>query len=353
MSEILSQAEIDALLNLVGGSNAPDSAWQAGEQEAVTRVGELIAEVASVTWQNRLGSEYKVSPPGVEQMSPADAAASLNPPGLWVVARLSGNVGGDMAFWAGGPLGAAMAEKILGAVPGETPLSDDEFTNLAMGLTAFFDPLGAALGELVQGPVEVEQAGGQWAAGPDPAGVLRGLLGEATPAVRMEFPCRFGDASGALVCFWPLPDARNFLARVSEAAEAGGAAPGGRPEPSKQVGSARADSGAQRGREDVRAAEFQPLHTGAGRQAPHNIDLILDVPLVLAVELGRTEKQVREILALGPGSVIELDRLAGEPVDVLVNGKLIAKGEVVVVDENFGIRITDIVSRAERLSKLR
>ena len=81
-----------------------------------------------------------------------------------------------------------------------------------------------------------------------------------------------------------------------------------------------------------------------------NIGLLLDVPLKLTVELGRTTKLVKEILALAPGSVLELDKLAGEAVDILVNEKLIAKGEVVVIDENFGVRITEIINPEERLT---
>ena len=79
-----------------------------------------------------------------------------------------------------------------------------------------------------------------------------------------------------------------------------------------------------------------------------NIDLIMDVPLQVTVELGRTHKQIREILEFGQGSIIELDKLAGEPVDILVNGKSIAKGEVVVIDESFGVRITDIIHPSKR-----
>jgi len=83
-----------------------------------------------------------------------------------------------------------------------------------------------------------------------------------------------------------------------------------------------------------------------------SLDIVLDVPLTVTVELGRTDKLVRDILELSPGSVIELDKLAGEPVDILVNQKYIAKGEVVVIDENFGIRITDIIRPADRIPKL-
>jgi len=78
----------------------------------------------------------------------------------------------------------------------------------------------------------------------------------------------------------------------------------------------------------------------------------MDVQLNLTVELGRTKQYVKDILGLGEGSIIELDKLAGEPVDLLVNNKLIAKGEVVVIDENFGVRLTDIVSPSERLTKM-
>ena len=77
--------------------------------------------------------------------------------------------------------------------------------------------------------------------------------------------------------------------------------------------------------------------------------IIMDVPLDITVELGRTHRKISEILDFSPGTVIELDKLAGEPIDILVNGKFVAKGEVVVIDENFGIRVTDIVSVEKRL----
>lgn len=101
-------------------------------------------------------------------------------------------------------------------------------------------------------------------------------------------------------------------------------------------------------------ASFQNLYPDQGAPGnPNNIDLILDIPVNLSVELGRTKIQIRNLLQLAQGSVVELDRLAGEPMDVLVNGTLIAQGEVVVVNEKFGIRLTDIVSPSERVKKLR
>ena len=102
----------------------------------------------------------------------------------------------------------------------------------------------------------------------------------------------------------------------------------------------------------VQPAQFTPLATGPVQVNQANIGLILDVPLQVTVELGRTHKSIKEILDLTNGSIVELDKLAGEPVDILVNGKLLAKGEVVVIDENFGVRITDIVDPAERAARL-
>ncbi len=102
----------------------------------------------------------------------------------------------------------------------------------------------------------------------------------------------------------------------------------------------------------VQPVQFAPLKPSGIPVIDPNIALIMDVPLQVTVELGRTRKLIREILELSPGSVVELDKLAGEPVDILVYGKLIAKGEVVVIDENFGVRVTDIVSPIERASNL-
>ncbi|NIK68838.1 flagellar motor switch phosphatase FliY [Paenibacillus sp. BK720] len=107
-----------------------------------------------------------------------------------------------------------------------------------------------------------------------------------------------------------------------------------------------------------RNVNVQPVQFANFNQAPYvqtdetNLNLLLDIPLKVTVELGRTQKQIKDILELSQGSIIELDKLAGEPVDILVNNKLIAKGEVVVIDENFGVRVTDIVSQWDRIQKL-
>jgi flagellar motor switch protein FliN/FliY len=99
--------------------------------------------------------------------------------------------------------------------------------------------------------------------------------------------------------------------------------------------------------------EYETMLGVAGESGDVNLDLILDVPVTLAMEVGRTRISIRNLLQLNQGSVVELDRAAGEPLDVFVNGTLVAHGEVVVINEKFGIRLTDVISPAERVRKLR
>lgn len=105
---------------------------------------------------------------------------------------------------------------------------------------------------------------------------------------------------------------------------------------------------------EVQNAQFASFEDNSLKNvATNNLDLLLDIPLQVSVELGRTKRSIKEILEMSSGSIIELDKLAGEPVDILVNNRLIANGEVVVIDENFGVRITDILSQTERIQNLR
>jgi len=100
------------------------------------------------------------------------------------------------------------------------------------------------------------------------------------------------------------------------------------------------------------ANPFQPFEGlgGAPETMPRGMDLIMDIPLDVSVELGRVQMLIKDVLELATGSIVELERVAGEPIDLMVNGQLVAKGEVVVIEDNFGIRITEIVSPSDRLN---
>ncbi len=112
------------------------------------------------------------------------------------------------------------------------------------------------------------------------------------------------------------------------------------------------EQGGDEGEDKASTATFDELTAEKGGAAV-NMDAILDVPVTISMEIGRTKITIRNLLQLNQGSVVELDRLAGEPMDVLVNGTLIAQGEVVVVNEKFGLRLTDIISPTERVKRLK
>lgn len=105
--------------------------------------------------------------------------------------------------------------------------------------------------------------------------------------------------------------------------------------------------------EEIHDPKFEELSEEKKTAGSRDIDFLLDIPLVITVELGRTKMIIKDMLQLGQGSVVELDKLAGEPMEVLVNNKLVARGEVVVINEKFGVRLTDIVSLQERIKHLK
>jgi flagellar motor switch protein FliN/FliY len=116
---------------------------------------------------------------------------------------------------------------------------------------------------------------------------------------------------------------------------------------------AKAEADALATQQTASAAVFKDFsNKGTRNETPNDIDFILDIPVQLTVELGRTKIAIKNLLQLAQGSVVELDGMAGEPMDVLVNGCLIAQGEVVVVNDKFGIRLTDIITPSERIRKL-
>ena len=120
----------------------------------------------------------------------------------------------------------------------------------------------------------------------------------------------------------------------------------------KEMMEALAEEAAAKSQIPVQTAAPPAISETVGSQ-DSNLDRILDIPLVLSAQLGSTRMLIKDLLQLGPGSIVELDKLAGEPLEVLVNDRLVARGEVVMVNEKFAIRLTDVISAAERVNKLR
>lgn len=366
--ESISQAEIDALVRgLTGGakSSAPAAAAPAGNGDDKSQLRDLLKEYSSVAGQaltDLVGTHCRGGLAEVWEMACQSAGSSISGQFLIGHSALTSGLPGSVYFLVPLPLALNMITQIYGGVA-PSALDDSALTALSdgitqmnqMGLTRFGELLGRPV---FGGPVEVLQN----ATLADVMGVAPG-----TPVTVATLDLTLGDDSGNVILVLPqsvsgpLHQALKDRAAGKAAAPAQPAyAPAPQPAPSpaaqaprQAVAQTAAAAAAPVAQPAYPAARFPEVQSRPVREETRNIDLLLDVNLQVTVELGRARRQIRDVLSLGPGSVLELDKLAGEQVDVLVNGKLIARGEVVVINENYGVRITDIISTVERVQSLR
>jgi flagellar motor switch protein FliN len=329
----------------------------AEEAGALAHAGEIAATAAASALRDAIGQPIRI---GAAQIRPAAPGEPENENldlfhPVDMVWDVSGSVYSTLLL-----LPKAELQTVLPTARGSADLPDME----ALGtlLRSVAEQVGAQLGRSV--PIQFSLSG---------EGAGHGS-GHDQPQLRIEHPVSVGQdgAEIVLTVVHLVPEAAlRSIAALAPAAPA--ASDGGSDDEDSRESSthpaagASASGGESRTMEDLMAAgqasqttgtsvhpvQFQPFDTDGTAQGGTNLDLLLDVSLRVSVELGRTDLAIKDVLALGPGSVVELDKLAGEPVDILVNDRLIAKGEVVVVDENFGVRVTDIVSPQKRIGKLR
>ncbi|UCF97655.1 MAG: flagellar motor switch phosphatase FliY [Spirochaetaceae bacterium] len=268
---------------------------------------------------------------------------------------------------------SATAQAIAGLMMGQSgvELDDAALSAVAEALSQISGPVATEIGN--QSAKTVQNAP------PDFQSVTKDKvrLPQGEVVVKLEYPLMIeGENPAKLVELFSLSLTKEIINATGAGAPDSGAAPaaamggafaaaaGGQAAPQRaQAGIAQTfgqafggpqglGMGTSQSPPNVQPVQFANLQ-GAGAQGEQgNIGLLMDVYMELTVELGRTRKLIREILGIGEGTIIELDKLAGEPVDILVNHKLIAKGEVVVIDENFGVRVTEIVSPMQRMSDL-
>jgi flagellar motor switch protein FliN len=362
----ISQAEIDALIGGLTDDGPSLAAAPAPEGEAAllrSPVGDYVSTGVHAL-SDLVGTGCSGSLEEIQSCTLA-AAASLAP-GQALIGRCSftGGLPGSVYFIVPTPLGLSIITQIYGGVA-PSAMDDSALGALSDGLTQFHQTGLTAITQLLGapvfgGPVEILTS-----ATLSEASGLSGASAVVVARIRLVM----GDESGELYMILPQPATAPILQAVRArqarpaatalgSATALGPAPGtwsvapAAPAPQRQVAAVAAPAPAA-APNPYQTAKFPDLTPRPAPQESRNIDLLLDVSLQVTVELGRTRKLIRDVLSLGPGSVLELDKLAGEQVDVLVNGKLIAKGEVVVIDENYGVRITDIVSPVERVQSLR
>ena len=363
MDGMLSQEEINALLNEPDGSGAGEQPLSDVEKDAIGEVANISMGTAATTLFSLVNQKVDISTPVVSFATWEDIVAAYERPCVFI--RIGYTVGLDgsnvlvlkehdvkvitdlMMGGDGTNTGGELGELHLSAIcEAMNQMMGSAATSLSSMLNKMIDisPPEADVVDLTD-TVEASE-------------IDSFLAGEF---VMISFRMEIGDlVDSQIMQLYPFSFAREMCSSItknmeidastSSSAPASEPAPAAQPVADPMMGGQQMQAQPMMGQPmmaqpvNVQPAQFQSFAQGMSPALQsENIDLIMDVPLDVTVELGRTSKSIQEILDFTPGTIIELNKLAGEPIDVLVNGKYVAKGEVVVIEENFGIRITEIV----------
>ena len=393
--DMISQEEIDDLLSGGGGDDAPaddaaasDDASAAGaaptgdtitdmERDALGEIGNISMGGAATTLSVLLGRKVSITTPTVSISNMSQLKEKYPIPFLVVEVGYSIGIEGNNVLCIQAKDAAIIADLMMGN-DGTNPdeeLSEIHMSAVSESMNQMMGSVATSLSSMFNKKVDITppvvtlvDLGTEE--------VVSKLLDKADPIVQASFRMEVdGLIDSEIMQLLPLDVAREMVdallnqqpavdneeEAIAAAAASPPAAPAAAPASAPAAAAAAPASngyGAQpmqphvASNVPVQSAQFTPLSTVPVQVNDANIGLILDVPLQVNVELGRTKKSIKEILDLTKGSIVELDKLAGEPVDIMVNGKYLAKGEVVVIDENFGVRITEIVSPLERAARL-
>ncbi len=351
-AEALTQDEIDALLR---GETLPDAsskdsggaALAAEEEETVKSFSSIVSNSGMDVLGALMGGDVSFEVEEYKEIEASAIAEEIEGDLVTAALNYKGMVEGQSLIVISVENALKIASEMTGG-GAESEFGDLEESAYSEAIQNIFSSTNTQLAQQVGGEISLDPP--EIVCKPPDLTVL--VPESSEPAVLVKYSLESASMSGPLYQIIP----RNLLKSISHASI---------PAP-ESAGEVMSDLG---GLEDFdmgggppimsQPAQFAPAggeqqYTGAAPSVDiTNLDLILDISVEVKVELGKTARKIKEVLEMGPGSVVELDRLAGEPVDILVNDKLFAKGEVVVIDENFGVRITDILSIQERIEALK
>jgi flagellar motor switch protein FliN/FliY len=367
----LSQEEIDALLK--AGADAGPTAEEAPaevppadeapsaddldaqERDTIGEVGNICMSSAATTLSLLLSRPVQITTPLVEIVGAEEVRAEFNAPAMIVSIDYTEGLDGRNVFLLSIRDASVVADLMMGGegTPSEE-LSELHTSAIAEAMNQMMGSASTAMAEMAGRRVDISAPQIRVLDLATPTSFEE--LGITSSMVRTSFQLRVGELlDTTLMQLMPIAFARALVDGLMQPAA---------PAPAPAAPAAPAPTGAAPADDDARHLHAlpappvaQPVTFPSLDEVPadpggSDISLLLDVPLQVTVELGRTQLRIRNVLELVPGSIVELDKLAGEPVDVLVNGKPIARGEVVVIDEEFGVRITDVASHAKRLRGL-
>ncbi|WMT27794.1 flagellar motor switch phosphatase FliY [Bacillus aerius] len=363
-SSKLSQDEIDALLK--GGNNddmEPDTLLSAMEQDAIGEIGNISFGSSATALSTLLNQKVEITTPTVTVIQKSKLNEEFPHPHVAIEVNYTEGFSASNLLVIQQTDAAVIADLMMGGdgTNADPSLSEIHLSAVQEAMNQMMGSAATSMSTVFNKKIDIS---------PPRVELLDVKEGEGTdriPAEEMLVKVSFRLTIGELIDsnimqLYPITFAKDLIAELTDPAEEEPVqeAPQSASEP--QQSAPQAQSAPPKRQAKPKPAEpvnVAPVEFEAFSEPQHttsqlgNLDMLMDIPLSITVELGRTQRSVKEVLELSAGSVIELDKLAGEPVDILVNKRIVAKGEVVVIDENFGVRVTDILSRSERLSNLK
>lgn len=365
-SGFLSQEEIDSLLN--GGGNTAEAPVppQGGEglsdieKDLLGEIGNISMGSASTALSTIINQAVNITTPVVSMTTLANLKDSFEVPNVALEVKYTSGIIGENLLVMKITDAAVIANLMMGGdgkvEPGNQALSEIEISAVSEAMNQMIGSAATSMATMFAREVNISPPISKiW---DDLTSPLSEELSDDEAIVKVSFSLTIGElVDSHMMQILPMQTAKKICSIMMGQETVEEPTPTNQqnyrePEPKHNEPIYEKPVEAPKPRVEVQQASFQPLAQSAVTSTPKNIDLILDVPLEISVVLGRTKKNIKDILSMGTGSLIELDKLAEEPVEILVNGKKVAYGEVVVVDENFGVRITNIVSSAERIKSL-
>lgn len=371
----LSQDEIDALLK--GGDDTaqeqPESGLSLMEQDTIGEIGNISFGSSATALSTLLNQKVEITTPTVSVIEKSHLNDEFPHPYVSIGVSYTEGFSGNNLLVIKQEDAAIIADLMMGGdgTNADPSLGEIHLSAVQEAMNQMMGSAATSMSTVFSKKIDIS---------PPEVDLLDVKEGEGTeqipkedPLVKVSFRLKVGDLIDShIMQLYPLTFAKDLIDELTN--QDGGEEPvkteevqtpvQEKPAPNPNSASAQTQrqepapkrQGTAKVSEPVQVApaEFQSFAPQTEAQ-PHlqNLDMLMDIPLSVTVELGRTNRSVKEVLELSTGSIIELDKLAGEPVDILVNQRVVAKGEVVVIDENFGVRVTDILSQAERISKLR
>ena len=359
MNQQLTQAEIDALLKGQAGSEEEllvEHYLTPLEQDAIGEIGNIAMGAAATNLSLLISKKVRITTPSVSMITLSKQKEQYQRPFVSVQVNFSQGLEGVNVLIIQDRDAAVISQLMMGfsgEVPEDPELGEIELSALSEAMNQMMGAASTSLSTMLERRIMISAPTTKLVAQAHETLEIM-PIGSEDLLVKVEFRITIdGSLDSTIMQLIPLPLAKQMVVMLmekqapqaaEEAAPAQAQAPQVQVQPeavSQPMAAAAQPTDAVSKAPTVQPAQFMPLR-GSEASSPQKIDLVMDVPLEVTVELGRARLTIREILNLGEGSVVELDKLAGEPVDVFVNGQLLANGEVVVIDENFGIKITNL-----------